>query len=134
MLWMAGAAGAALDVLATLQKSLSAPGAAAGGAAAPFALGDDVDPTRATVKSSVANAIAPATLNALLSLQDPPGPADRVSSQIFSALDANGDGRLSKSEFTTPLTSGHAGQGLAQLLQKQAQLLAPPGRSVALAV
>ena len=94
MLWMAGAAGAALDVLATLQKTLTTPGAPPGGNAAPFALADTAAPTPA--RTGAANTIAPSTLSALFPLQGQPSAADRVSSAIFSALDANGDGAISQ--------------------------------------
>jgi len=131
MLWMAGAAGAALDVLATLQKTLATPGAPSGGIAAPFALGDTVTPTPARINA--ANAIAPSTLSALFPMQGQSSTADRVSSAIFSALDTNGDGALSQAEFTAGLADpSGAGRGLAQLLQKQAQSLVPPGQSLAM--
>ena len=132
MFWMAGAAGVALDALATLQKTLSSPAAAAGGAATPFALNGGADPARAATNGNAVNAIAPSTLNALISLQGQPGETECVSSAIFSTLDTNSDGQLSQSEFTAAFKAGGAGHGLAQLMQKQAQLLATPGQSIAM--
>ena len=130
MVWMAGAAGVALDALAALQKALTPPAASGGGAG--FAVSSDSDPAGAPpARSAACQALAPATLQALMAQQGAPT-IDRMSSAIFSALDADGDGQLSRSEFTTAFSGGSAGRGLAQLMQKQTQLLAPPGQSVAL--
>lgn len=127
MVWMAGAAAVALDALATLQKTLTPPGAGSSGAFSVPA-GDSAAATLA--KSAAGNVLAPSTLQALMAEQSAPA-ADQVSPAIFSALDADGDGQLSQSEFTAACTGG-AGHGLAQLLQKQVQMLATPGQSVAL--
>ena len=89
MFWMAGAAGVALDALATLQKTLSSPAAtAAGGAAAPFALNADADPARAAANGNGVNAIAPSTLNALISLQGQSGQTEIFKVVLLDAKHA----------------------------------------------
>src|SRR5690348_6225701 len=104
MFFLAGqAATSALDLISALEKTLagknsSTPPASsqgfdvdAGGAAAP-----------ATASTPAAARLAPATMNALLSVQGSGQTlvdGDAFSTQLFGMIDGNGDGAISQSEF-----------------------------------
>jgi hypothetical protein len=106
MFWMAGAVGGAMDALSSLQKSLSSlPGTltgAANSASQSFSFGAGTATPGATV-SNVTSALTPNTLGALISLQGQQGSANSLSSQLFSALDNDSNGQISKSEFQSAL-------------------------------
>src|SRR3974390_2877277 len=101
------AATSALDLIAQLQQTLGTnnsggPRAPATGFDAGTAATTDTSspPTGASAPTSL---LAPNTLDALLAVQGqnqaPIVNGDAVSQQLFSLLDSNGDGAISKSEF-----------------------------------
>ena len=103
------AASSALDLIATLQQTLGAGGS---GNAQPSAGGFDPGtsanaPTANTPTDTSAptSLLAPSTLDALLAVQGqgqaPVVNGDAFSQQLFSLLDSNQDGGVSKSEFET---------------------------------
>src|SRR5262249_15136691 len=101
MFFLAGAAAAtALDLISSLHKTLDPKGA--GG------FGFDPAAPSAPVSSSAATPaapFAPGTMNALLVAQGRPGlvNGDVFSAKLFSMLDANSDGSISKAEFEAAL-------------------------------
>jgi len=117
MFYLTGtAATSALDLIATLQQTLGANNA--GGTQAPAAgfdaataasggtsstTGAASDPTSGSTTPQ--SLLAPNTLDALLAVQGqnqaPIVNGDAFSQQLFSLLDTNGDGSISKSEFET---------------------------------
>lgn len=109
---LAAAASTALDLLSSLAASKSAPAKSATGAASrnsnPFNVtsGAQASPT---TSASAANwgqsgALSSNTWNALLAAQSPSG--DAAMKDLFSQIDVNGDGSLSKSEFEQRLGAG----------------------------
>ena len=108
MFFLAGAvAGSALDYLSSL-KQLGQPSQAGGNGAVsnPFSTGSNTQDAGATPTSSGTMGISSETMNTLLSAQTQTAasanatPAlTRDQSQVFAALDSNGDGQLSQSEF-----------------------------------
>jgi hypothetical protein len=107
MFFLAGiAASSALDLISSLQQSLGKTSGTSGQTGAAF------DPGAATAASTPAvngsgpsTPLAPGTMNALLAVQGQPGVVngDAFSAQLFSLLDANSDGSISKSEFESAL-------------------------------
>src|SRR6516164_878381 len=105
MFFMVGAAAASslLDYVSSLQQlgQSSQTGSGNGQASNPFSLGNTqgagVAPT-----SSGTMGMAPSTMDTLLSAQSQATTTPALTpdqSQVFSALDTNGDGQLNKSEF-----------------------------------
>lgn len=118
---LAGAAAGALDLLSSLAagKAGSATKAKVGltqNTSSPFGL--TAASTTASQSSGVAGtgqsgALSPQTLNALLAAQDPSQASASSSTSksgalknLFSLLDNNGDGQISKSEFESNLGAG----------------------------
>jgi hypothetical protein len=109
MFFLAGSAAAsALDLISTLQKTLgktSAPQAPKAQNFDPASLTDTVAPP-APASGGPAPPLAPATMNAMLSVQSqgqgsPLVNGNAFSAQLFSLLDGNNDGAVSKSELET---------------------------------
>src|SRR3981081_223236 len=111
MFFLAGSAAAgALDLISTLQKTLGKTSAPQGPTARnfdPASLTDTVAPP-ASASGGPAPPLAPATMNAMLSVQgqgqgqgqgSPLVNGNAFSAQLFSLLDGNKDGAVSKSEF-----------------------------------
>jgi len=103
------AASSALDLIATLRQTLGAGGSdSAQPSAGTFDAGTAANapatnaPTDASAPTSL---LAPSTLDALLAVQGqgqaPIVNGDAFSQQLFSLLDSNQDGGVSKSEFDT---------------------------------
>lgn len=103
------AASSALDLIATLRQTLGAGGSdSAQPSAGTFDAGTAANasatnaPTDASAPTSL---LAPSTLDALLAVQGqgqaPVVNGDAFSQQLFSLLDSNQDGGVSKSEFDT---------------------------------
>jgi hypothetical protein len=109
MFYLAGAAASnALDLISALQqtlagKNVSAPPTPASGQG--FDVGSSGDSGAATTggTSTATSPLAPDTMSALLTVQGdgqtPMVNGDAFSQQLFSMLDANGDGNISQSEF-----------------------------------
>ena len=112
MFFMVGAAAASsvLDYVSSLQQmgQLSPTGSGNGQASSPFSLGNTQGAGGAPTSSGTMG-MAPSTMNTLLSAQSqtttPALTPDQ--SQVFSALDTNGDGQLNKSEFETLFGPGN---------------------------
>jgi hypothetical protein len=108
MFFLAGAvAGSALDYLSSL-KQLGQPSQAGGNGAVsnPFSTGSNTQDAGATPTSSGTMGISSETMNTLLSAQTQTAASASATrtltpdqSQVFAALDSNGDGQLSQSEF-----------------------------------
>jgi hypothetical protein len=111
MFFLAGAAASsALDLISALQQTLAGKNASPSTPAAngqSFAVtaggGDGPATTGATSGATATSPLAPTTMNALLTVQGdsrtPLVNGDAFSQQLFSMLDANGDGSISQSEF-----------------------------------
>lgn len=110
MFFLAGAAASnALDLISALQQTLAGKNASA--PSTPPAGNQNFDVTtgvNASAPPGAASAaatapLAPSTMNALLTAQGdaqtPVVNGDAFSAQLFSMLDANGDGSISQSEF-----------------------------------
>ena len=105
------AASSALDLISTLQQTLSAKTSQA--SAQPTASFGTVDtgagaPATSPPASAPCAPMSPGTMDAMLTVQGQAGAGqgqvvngDAFSSQLFSLLDSNGDGSVSKSEFET---------------------------------
>ena len=128
MLFALGAVSSALDAIQSLTSSKSSAtpqaGSSQSAASNPFAIDGSNSGTSSSAASSV-NAgyypqISPDTMNALFAAQsrstDPASSTstdrDAALKDLFSQLDANGDGQISKSEFENALGAG--GTNLAQ--------------------
>ena len=108
MFFLAGAvAGGALDYLSSL-KQLGQPSQAGGNGAVsnPFSTGNGAQNAGAAPTSSGAMGISSETMNTLLSAQTQTAASANATptltpdqNQVFAALDSNGDGQLSQSEF-----------------------------------
>jgi len=104
MFFLAGAAASsALDLMSTLQQTLT-PQMSGTPAVQAFdpAAGAGPSATSASASAAAPSApVAPGTMNALLSVQGQPGlvNGDAFSTQLFSLLDRDSDGTISKSEF-----------------------------------
>ncbi len=125
MLLALGAVSSALDMLQSLtaKKSSSATTGFAQGAPAPDFVGASATPSGSgqaspAASSSVSGSLSSGTLRALLAAQgQQPASAASMSPQdslkdLFSQLDADGNGQISKSEFENALGAG--GTNLAQ--------------------
>ncbi|HLX17011.1 MAG TPA: EF-hand domain-containing protein [Bradyrhizobium sp.] len=132
MLLALGAASAALDAFKSLtapQSSSSQP-IGSGPTASPFDISAPPSGGSTAVTGSTGGAqISPATLNALLAAQSQssagavaPATTGRGSAlqNLFSQIDANGDGQITKSEFENALGAG--GTNIAQADQVFSQL------------
>jgi hypothetical protein len=136
MLPALGALSSAMDLLQSLSASKSSSSQATGftqAAASPFDLSGtaatSTSPGQASSSSSSAfSPLSPETMSALLAAQSQsstaatPAPTDpnAALNDLFSQLDANGDGTISKSEFENALGAG--GTNLAQADQVFGQL------------
>jgi hypothetical protein len=123
MLLALGAVSSALDALQSLTSSKSSSPPATGfsqSAANPFDLSGGTAPSGSSIPASGSGGfsqISPATMSALLAAQrqSSTGSAPSTSTalqDLFSQLDTNGDGQVSKSEFENALGAG--GTNLAQ--------------------
>jgi Ca2+-binding EF-hand superfamily protein len=121
MLFALGAASSALDAIKSLTSTSSAQ-PAGGFGQSPFDIsGSDQASASATPAptSTGFSQISPATMSALLAAQGeagsttsaPASPADALK-DLFSQIDGNGDGQISKSEFESALGAG--GTNIAQ--------------------
>ena len=128
MLFALGAASSAIDALKALMSSKSSstqPGGPGQGATGPFDFSAGTSaPTSASTNAgfggSVGPQISPDTMSALLAAQGqstdagssaPTSRADALK-DLFSRIDADGDGKITKSEFEKALGAG--GTNLAQ--------------------
>jgi hypothetical protein len=121
-----GAASSALDALKSLTSSITSASPSVGqDSPNPFDLSSSATASTGTIPSSgsggCASQISPATMSALLAAQgaSSTGTTSSASSSpsdalkdLFSQIDANGDGQISKSEFENALGAG--GTNLAQ--------------------
>jgi len=102
MFFLAGAAASsALDLISTLQQTL-APKTPGTPGVQSFDPAAGAGPSAASTSATTPIApVAPGTMNTLLSVQGQPGlvNGDAFGRQLFSLLDTNGDGTISKSEF-----------------------------------
>ncbi len=108
----AAAAGSALDLLSSAIPGKS--GSATTGVKQPGSLFGLTDPTGLTqtitpassTNTPPAGTLAPSTFNALLVPQDSAsGPTDAMK-DLFSQIDGNGDGKITKAEFENALGAG----------------------------
>src|SRR6201991_5246466 len=122
MLLALGALSSAFDALQSLtSKKSSAPQATTGfsqTATTPFDTGAAASPAPASAGPAQSGGLSPATMSALLAAQDqsqastaPTSRSDALK-DLFSQLDADGHGQVSKSEFENALGAG--GTNLAQ--------------------
>jgi Ca2+-binding EF-hand superfamily protein len=121
MLPALGAASSLLDALQSLTKSKSSTPQATGfsqGSSNPFDLSGSAASSAGSASASApggCSQLSPATMSALLAAQSqsstatttqaPTSKADALK-DLFSRLDANGDGQISKSEFDNALGAG----------------------------
>jgi hypothetical protein len=122
MLLALGAISSAFDALQSLtSKKSSSPQATTGfsqTATTPFDTGAAAGPASSSGGSSQSGGLSPATMSALLAAQGQSSSSAAPTSQsdalkdLFSQLDADGDGKVSKSEFENALGAG--GTNLAQ--------------------
>jgi Ca2+-binding EF-hand superfamily protein len=117
-MWMA--IGAATSILQSLTSSSTSSTTSAGqsqDASNPFALGSssqDAVSTGFTPVGSGGSQISPQTMSALIGAQEESGPTSSSAptsqsaalQDLFSQIDANGDGEISKSEFEGALGAG----------------------------
>jgi hypothetical protein len=117
MLFAIGAASNAVDLLSSLLSGSPAPSTATTSAATTPNAFSPVSPAPATTApttpvatgTSTSGQLAPTTLDTLLSAQSQTAPTLSQSSalqSLFSLLDSNGDGSISKSEFESALGAG----------------------------
>src|SRR5260370_9871439 len=127
MLLALGAVSSALDALHSLTSSKSSPPPSTGFSQAPanpFDLSGSTAPSGSSTPASGSNGfsqLSPATMSALLAAQSQSSTATTTSAptsrsdalnNLFSQLDADGDGKISKSEFESALGAG--GTNIAQ--------------------
>jgi hypothetical protein len=127
MLLALGAVSSALDALHSLTSSKSSSPLSTGFSQAPtnpFDLSGSTAPSRSSTPASGSNGfsqLSPATMSALLAAQSQSSTATTTSAptsrsdalkDLFSQLDSNGDGKISKSEFENALGAG--GTNIAQ--------------------
>jgi hypothetical protein len=128
MLFALGAASSVLDALQSLAttKSSSTQSAASGQTTNPFDLPDSSGSATAGASSGSGapgwSRISPETMSALIAAQSQAGSTDTSSTSstspsdalndLFSQIDADGDGQISKSEFENALGAG--GTNVAQ--------------------
>lgn len=109
----AAAAGTALDMLSSLTPAKSGSTTGVKQTSSIFALnGSNGDTSVLTPANSTGpapgGALSPSTFNALLSAQDSNGkasPSDALKS-LFTQIDTNGDGKITKAEFEDKLGAG----------------------------
>jgi Ca2+-binding EF-hand superfamily protein len=121
MLPALGAASSLLDALQSLTRSKSSTPQATGfgqGSSSPFDLSGSAESSASSAPASAPGGFAqlsPATMSALLAAQSQsssatttPAPTSKADAlkDLFSKLDANGDGQISKSEFENALGAG----------------------------
>jgi Ca2+-binding EF-hand superfamily protein len=129
MMFALGAASSIWDGLQSLTGTNSSSSTASAGqsqgAANPFAIGADTQTTQGTATTgfsagtSAWTQISPQTMSALIDAQSqsgtantaPTNPSDALQN-LFSQIDGNGDGSISKSEFESALGAG--GTNVAQ--------------------
>jgi hypothetical protein len=121
MMFALGAASSAVDAIKSLTSSSSQP-AGGFGQIDPFGLSDSAAPSgssTATTGLGGGSQISPATMSALLAAQSQAGSTTSTPTSqsaalqdLFSQIDGNGDGQISKSEFESALGAG--GTNLAQ--------------------
>jgi Ca2+-binding EF-hand superfamily protein len=122
MLLALGALSSAFDALQSLTaKKSSSPQATTGfsqTAITPFDTGAAASPAPASAGPAQSGGLSPATMSALLAAQDQSSSSTAPTSRsaalkdLFSQLDADGDGKVSKSEFEKALGAG--GSNIAQ--------------------
>jgi hypothetical protein len=127
MLLALGAVSSALDALHSLTSSKSSSPLSTGFSQAPtnpFDLSGSTAPSGSSAPASGSNGfsqLSPATMSALLAAQSQSSTATTTSAptsrsdalkDLFSQLDSNGDGKISKSEFENALGAG--GTNIAQ--------------------
>jgi Ca2+-binding EF-hand superfamily protein len=121
MLLALGALSTAVDALQSLSAKKSSSSQATAGfsqsATTPFDGGAAVGPASDSGGSAPGGGISPATMSALFAAQDQSSSTVSTSrsdalKDLFSQLDADGDGQISKSEFENALGAG--GSNLAQ--------------------
>ena len=129
MLFALGAVSTALDALQSLTSSKSSSSQATGfrqAATNPFDITSGITPSASSASTpatgfSGSSQLSPATMSALLAAQSQTSTATATSAptsrsdalkDLFSKLDADGDGQISKSEFENALGAG--GTNLAQ--------------------
>jgi hypothetical protein len=127
MLLALGAVSSALDALQSLSSSKSSSSQATGlnqGSTNPFDFSTNASAAAGSIpasRSGGASQISPATMGALLAAQSQSSMGSATSAltsrsdalkHLFSQLDADGDGQVSKSEFESALGAG--GTNLAQ--------------------
>jgi Ca2+-binding EF-hand superfamily protein len=125
MLFAVGAASIALDAVKSLTSSVSSSSQSTGfGQANPFEISSSTATSASATEAtgfSAGSQISPSTMSALLAAQDQSStgstttastsPSDALQN-LFSQIDANGDGQITKSEFENALGAG--GTNLAQ--------------------
>jgi len=122
MLFALGAASSALNAIQTLTAASSSSGKATGfteAATDPFSVSADATTAGGSTPSAApagSSQISPATMSTLLAAQGESSTGSTSQSSalqdLFSQIDANGDGQISKSEFENALGAG--GTNLAQ--------------------
>jgi len=101
--------GSALDMIASLQALTSGPNSPQGAAAdaSPFNVASQAGAAASMTDAGCgAPSMAPGTMNALFAAQSQTSAvsgSSSLASQLFSLLDTNGDGSISKSEFEATL-------------------------------
>ncbi|EKS27635.1 EF hand [Afipia felis] len=115
---LAGAASTALDLLSSLTSSKSSstqPTTGVSQGSKPFVISSSTSASVTTSSPATwgqSGALSPDTWNALLAAQSPSATANSATSpsnamkDLFSQLDVNGDGSISKSEFEQQLGAG----------------------------
>jgi Ca2+-binding EF-hand superfamily protein len=123
MLLALGALSSAFDALQSLTAKKSSSAQAATGfsqtATTPFDTGAAASPAAGSTGSVQSGGLSPATMSALLAAQgqsssssSAPASQSDALKDLFSQLDADGDGKVSKSEFENALGAG--GSNIAQ--------------------
>jgi len=122
MLFALGAVSSAIEAFQSLASSASSKVKTGGGQPAPASfdpVSSATSPTGPATSSGCGSGacISPATMSALLAAQGqssgaPSASASAALQDLFSQIDGNGDGRISKSEFESALGAG--GTNLAQ--------------------
>jgi Ca2+-binding EF-hand superfamily protein len=122
MLLALGALSSAFDALQSLTSKKSSASQATTGfsqtSTTPFDTGAAASPAPASAGPAQSGGLSPATMSALLAAQGQSSSSSAPTSQsdalkdLFSQLDADGDGKVSKSEFENALGAG--GSNIAQ--------------------
>ncbi len=113
MFFAIGAASSAIDLLSSLTSPSSSSSTSNGKAgivpASSFSLTNPTTSTLTTTAGSAGGQLAPSTLNTLLAAQSQSsGPTSRSAAldDLFSQIDGNGDGQITKTEFENALGAG----------------------------